>query len=180
MTKNKAIFFDRDGIVNYRIVGEYINLEENFRFTPDFLEIFPKIKQLGYIAILVSNQKGVGKGLMSETELAQIHNFMMQKLIELTGESFDDVFYCTDVFPENSWRLKPNPGMLLEAIDKWNIDPQMSWMVGDSEKDILAGKNAGVRTVLIGISENNQVEPDYHFPSLLDFIDLLMKWKNTL
>jgi D-glycero-D-manno-heptose 1,7-bisphosphate phosphatase len=63
--------------------------------------------------------------------------------------------------------------MLLEAIEKWNINPQNSWLVGDSEKDILAGKRAGVKTVLIGIPDSNQVEPDYSFPSLLDFYNLL-------
>ncbi|MEJ5286677.1 MAG: hypothetical protein CH6_0365 [Candidatus Kapaibacterium sp.] len=173
MEKPKAVFFDRDGIVNFRIVGEYINLEENFRFIPDFLEVFPKIKQLGYLVILVSNQKGVGKGLMSEAELEEINNFMVRKLRELTGESFDDIFYCTDVSPETSWRLKPNPGMLLEAIEKWNIDKENSWIVGDSDKDILAGKNAGVRTVLIGLPETNQVQPDFAFPSLLEFYKIL-------
>jgi len=174
MPKRKAVFFDRDGIVNFRIVGEYIKLEDNFRFTPDFLEIFPKIKKLGYLAILISNQKGVGKGLMTDAELQNIHHYMSLQLKELTGESFDDVFYCTDVSPEESWRLKPNPGMLLEAIEKWDIDPQNSWIVGDSDKDILAGKGAGVRTVLIGIPEYNAVEPDYSFPSLIDFYKILL------
>ncbi|MFN3782254.1 MAG: D-glycero-alpha-D-manno-heptose-1,7-bisphosphate 7-phosphatase, partial [Candidatus Kapaibacteriota bacterium] len=146
MTKRKAIFFDRDGIVNYRIVGEYINREDNFHFTPDFLEVFPKIKRLGYLAILVSNQKGVGKGLMTIEELNKINDFMLRKLVELTGESFDDVFYCTDVSVENSFNLKPNPGMLLEAVEKWSIDIQNSWMVGDTDKDIIAGKRVGLKT----------------------------------
>ncbi|MCX7909199.1 MAG: HAD-IIIA family hydrolase [Ignavibacteria bacterium] len=173
MEKRKAIFFDRDGVVNYRIVGEYINLEENFRFTPDFLATFPKIKKLGYLVILVSNQKGVGKGLMTNEELIRIHQFMTKQLQQLTGELFDDVFYCTDVSPEKSWRLKPNPGMLLEAIEKWNIDPRSSWIVGDSEKDILAGKSAGVRTVLIGLPENSNIVADYCFPSLFEFLKIL-------
>ncbi|MGC8957174.1 MAG: D-glycero-alpha-D-manno-heptose-1,7-bisphosphate 7-phosphatase [Candidatus Kapaibacteriota bacterium] len=173
MEKRKAIFFDRDGIVNFRIVGEYIKLEENFHFTPDFVEIFPKLKQLGYLIILISNQKGVGKGTMSENDLERIHNFMTQKLKDLTGDTFDDAFYCTDVTPELSWRLKPNPGMIIEAIEKWNIDPQNSWFVGDSDKDILAGKRAGVKTVLIGIPETNLVEPDYSFATLYEFYYLL-------
>lgn len=173
MKKKKAIFFDRDGIVNFRIVGEYINVEENFHFIPDFLDIFSKVKQLGYLVILVSNQKGVGKGLMKYSELDQIHNFMTRKLYELTGETFDDIYYCTDTSTEDSFRLKPNPGMLLEAIEKWNIDPTVSWIVGDSDKDILAGKRAGVKTVLIGLPEENNVEPDLCFPSLLEFFKRL-------
>lgn len=174
MTKRKAVFFDRDGIVNFRIVGEYINKEENFHFISDFLEVFPKIKSLGYLAILVSNQKGVGKGLMTSEELQNIHNYMTQKLREITGDTFDDVFYCTDVSTDNSPYLKPNPGMLLEAVEKWNIDIRNSWMVGDSYKDILAGKRVGVKTVLIGIPEETNVEPDFAFTSLIEFYKILL------
>lgn len=173
MVKRKAIFFDRDGVVNFRIVGEYINREENFVFTPDFLDILPILKSKGYLIILISNQKGVGKGIMTHEELEQVTEFMKNYLLENVGFKFDDMLFCTDIDETTSWRLKPNPGMILEAIEKWNIDPQSSWMIGDTEKDILAGKNAGVRTVLIGISESKAVQPDYHFPSLLDFINLL-------
>lgn len=174
MTKRKAIFFDRDGIVNFRVVGEYINREENFHFIPDFLEILPKVKKLGFLAILVSNQKGVGKGLMTNEELFRINDFMIQRLMELTGESFDDIFYCTDISAENSFNLKPNPGMLLDAVEKWNIDIQNSWMVGDTDKDIIAGKRVGLKTVLIGLPEEEKSEPDFAFPSLIEFYKILI------
>jgi len=171
--KRKAVFFDRDGIVNYRIVGEYINQKSNFHFIPDFFRVFSRLKELGYLVILVSNQKGVGKGLMTFEELKQINEFMIQQLYEQTGESFDDVFYCTDTDVESSPRLKPNPGMIIEAIEKWNIEPSLSWMVGDSSKDILAGKRAGVKTILVGITEENfEVEPDVSVNNLLEILVL--------
>ncbi len=172
--KRKAVFFDRDGIVNYRIVGEYINSKEHFHFIPDFFYVFSKLKELGYLVILVSNQKGVGKGLMTQEELYQVNEFMIQELIDRTGSKFDDVFYCVDVAEETSPRLKPNPGMLLEAIEKWNIDPLCSWIVGDSSKDILAGKRAGIKTILVGISdEKESVEPDYFVNNLFEILQLI-------
>lgn len=132
------------------------------------------MKELGYLVILVSNQKGVGKGLMTQEELCQVNEFMIQELIDRTGSKFDDVFYCVDIAEETSPRLKPNPGMLLEAIEKWNIDPLCSWIVGDSSKDILAGKRAGIKTILVGISdEKESVEPDYFVNNLFEILQLI-------
>ena len=171
--KRKAVFFDRDGIVNFRIVGEYINQKDNFHFIPDFFQVFSRLKELGYLVILVSNQKGVGKGLMTLEELKQINEFMIQELYERTGESFDDVFYCTDANEESSPRLKPNPGMIIEAIEKWNIESSLSWIVGDSSKDILAGKRAGIKTILVGLADESlNIEPDVSVNNLLEILEL--------
>ena len=159
--KRKAIFFDRDGIVNYRPVGEYIKSIEEFRFLPDFLDFFAEIKKKGYLAILISNQQGVGKGLMSEDDLAFLDEYMQNELMLRLGVNFDDTYYCTALAEENSPRRKPEPGMLLEAINNWNIAPAESWMVGDSINDIVAGKKAGVKTILVTNEElSAEVEPD--------------------
>ena len=151
--KNKAIFFDRDGVVNFRPVGDYVREYNEFKFIPDFFEFFKKIKSQGYLAIIISNQQGVGKGLMSETELSDINHSMQKELMQQTGFSFDDIFICVDLAESGSFRRKPNPGMMIEAIAKWNIDIESSWMIGDSENDIIAGKKANVRTILL--------KPDY-------------------
>ncbi|MCX7879260.1 MAG: HAD-IIIA family hydrolase [Ignavibacteria bacterium] len=177
MGKTKAVFFDRDGVVNYRIVGEYIKDKDNFHFIPDFLIVLPRIRFFDYKLILVSNQKGVGKGLMSQEELHQIDSFMNKILMDKFGFCFDDVYYCVDASEKESNCLKPSPAMLLEAIGKWGIEPSQSWMVGDKEKDIIAGKRAGVKTVLIGISDEVINEnPDYRLNNLYDFIKLLEQW----
>lgn len=174
MKSRKAIFFDRDGIVNFRLVGEYIYQTTNFIFTPDFLKFFPIAKSKGYLLILISNQKGVGKGLMTYEDLNIINNFMNQKLLDLFGYSFDDIFYSTDVNENESWSLKPNPGMLVSAIEKWNINKDLSWMLGDSTKDILAGKRAGVRTALVGIANyDKESEPDLHITHLIEMLELI-------
>ncbi|MCL5991888.1 MAG: HAD family hydrolase [Bacteroidetes bacterium] len=165
--KRKAIFFDRDGVVNFRIVGKYIKSAEDFRFMPDFIEFFKKIKTAGYLTILITNQQGIGKGLMTEKELETVHNFMQSKLKEFTGNNFDDIYYSSELAENNSFRRKPNPGMLLEAIEKWDIDIENSWMIGDRKSDVKAGKRAGLKTILLKPVKNGDFpEADFLFRNL--------------
>ncbi|MGQ9819362.1 MAG: HAD-IIIA family hydrolase [Candidatus Kapaibacteriales bacterium] len=174
MENRKAIFLDRDGIVNYRIVGEYINSIRNFKFIPDFLSFFPIAKSKGYLLIIISNQKGVGKGLMTFEELVEVSNYMNQQLMEFFGFGFDDIFYSIEVSELQSWNVKPNPGMLLSAIKKWNIDRNLSWMIGDTFKDVIAGKQAGVRTALVGICDfDKENPPDVYSNNLMELINLI-------
>lgn len=147
---NKAIFFDRDGVVNYRLVKDYVKSTEEFRFVPDFFEFFSYIKKAGYLAILVTNQQSVGKGIMTEAELCEIFDYMQRETMRVTGFVFDDIYYCTALSSSGSPDRKPNPGMLNKAIEKWNIERRQSWMVGDRGSDAQAGKNAGVRSIIIG------------------------------
>ena len=162
---NKAIFFDRDGVVNYRPVGDYVKSPAEFHFVADFPEFFKKIKNLGYLAIIISNQQGVGKGLMSESDLNAVHNYMQQEIFKLTGFEFDDAFYCFDLKDSGSKRRKPEPGMLHEAIEKWNINQENSYMIGDSVSDVIAGKRSGVKTVFLS-SDMECEETDFNYKSL--------------
>ncbi len=164
--KKKCVFFDRDGVVNIRPVGDYVKSPAEFYFTHDFLPFFSFVKSLGYLAIVISNQQGVGKGLMSERDLSDVTAFMQEKLLKEVNCNFDDVFYCPELKESGSPRRKPNPGMLYEAIEKWNISVEESWMIGDSESDIIAGKKAGVRTILLTPAEQTIIsEADYMFSS---------------
>lgn len=169
---NKAVFFDRDGIVNYRIVGGYVEKKSQFKFIPDFFDFFYLVKKYGYLAILITNQQGVGKGILSLKEMNAIHNYMQQRLIDRFGFGFDDIYYCTDLTGSGSFRRKPNPGMLLEAIEKWKIDAKGSFMIGDSLSDMIAGKNAGTTTILINsFLKEKPPEADYLFKSLYETAD---------
>lgn len=162
---NKAIFFDRDGIVNHRIINDYIKTVDEFKFIPEFFETFRIVKSNNYLALLVTNQQGIGKGLYSITDLAIIHNFMQEKLLEQTGFKFDDIAFCPSLHEVNDFRRKPNPGMLLEFIEKYDLDPNKCWMIGDSESDILAAENAEIKSILIrnSFSKSN---PTLRFDSL--------------
>lgn len=173
---NKAFFFDRDGIVNVRIPGDYVKTKEEFRFNEGFPELFAKIKAKGYLAVLITNQQGIGKGLMSESDLAVVHNYMQSLLKEASGYMFDDIYFCPDLESSNSPNRKPNPGMILSAIQKWKIDVSSSWMIGDSIKDYEAGMRAGAQTILIGdYSTEKTKDCNYIFRSINDLLNQIDK-----
>ena len=170
--KNKAIFFDRDGIVNYRIVDIYIDSFKCFKFIPDFLYFFKEIKKSGWLSILTTNQKGVGKGLMTIIQLEEVHKQMQNELKNKTGFCFDDISYCIELPSSNSYRLKPNPGMVIEAIEKWDIEAASSWMIGDRASDVIAGKRGGLNTILIGNLKMSEIpEADFVYKNLYDAYD---------
>jgi D-glycero-D-manno-heptose 1,7-bisphosphate phosphatase len=146
--KSKAIFFDRDGVINQRIMNGYVHAWNEFHFLPDVGETLKEIKDRGYIAIIITNQRGVGLGLMTEADLADIHRRMQSQLLEEYGVQFDDIISCTDAVNE-SGRRKPAPAMLLEAKAKYDIDLEMSWMIGDMASDIQAGISAGTKTAFL-------------------------------
>jgi D-glycero-D-manno-heptose 1,7-bisphosphate phosphatase len=171
-----CFFFDRDGVVNYRLAKAYIREIQEFNFLPEFIEFFLKIKSEGNLAILVTNQQGISKGLMTDEELDKVHDYMQTKLIELTESKFDDIFVCTDLAESSNYRRKPNPGMFFEAIEKWNIQPEESWMIGDRHSDVIAGKKAGLNTILLGhYKKEDYPEADYVFKNLYIAYDTLFR-----
>ncbi len=171
---NKAFFFDRDGIVNERLINQYVKNINEFKFLNGFIDIFEIVNKNEFLPILITNQQGVGKGLMSENDLNVVHNFMQNQLFELTKSSFQDIYFCTDLKSSNSFRRKPEPGMLLEAIEKWDIDPKLSWILGDSLTDAIAGKRAKVNTILIGNYLKEEVpEADYIFINIYEALDFI-------
>ncbi|MBM2815802.1 MAG: histidinol-phosphate phosphatase family protein [Ignavibacteria bacterium] len=165
--KRKVIFFDRDGIVNHRIINDYIKTPEEFVLKDYFADLFKLFKEAGYLAIIITNQQGIGKGIMSIKELNMVHTHMQNLLIETTGFKFDDIYFCVDLKESNSFRRKPNPGMIFEAIEKWNISASESWMFGDQPTDTAAGRASGVKTALIGY-----IESEENFEADLIFKDL--------
>lgn len=170
----KAFFFDRDGIINKRIIDAYVTKVEEFELNPDIPQILEYIKSNDYLLILVTNQQGVSKGLMTQTQLDKVHDYMQELLLKSSGVCFDEIYYCTDLKSSNSFRRKPNPGMLLEAAENLGIDNKQSFMIGDTESDIIAGKSAGTKTILIS-NENVTTTSDYHLKSLNELMPLLIK-----
>ena len=169
--KRRAFFFDRDGIVNTRIMCGYVTCVEEFSFLPDFFEVFRRIKEAQSLAVLITNQQGVGKGMMSEQALHAVHGHMQEELRNATGFAFDDIFYCPDLASvENSCR-KPSPKMILDAVKRYDIDTSQSWMIGDTLSDAQAARAAGVRSILIGDFDGEAGRcADRIFPSLGAFL----------
>ena len=162
----RAIFLDRDGVINKRLVGDYVKSPEKFELLPGVKDALKRLKKMGYLLIVVSNQQGIGKGIMTDRDLERVNRYMLKLLPEI-----DDVFYCTELEENNPWCRKPRPGMLLEAIKKWDIDPFSSWIIGDSESDMIAGKAVGCRTILIGNKESKF--SDAHTQNLMGAVYLI-------
>lgn len=178
--KQKAVFMDRDGTIN-KYVGFLRNIND-FELLPDVAEAIRKINVSGYLAIVVTNQPVIARGEVSFKELEEIHN-KMETLLGKEGAYLDRIYFCPH-HPHKGYEgerpelkiecncRKPKPGMLLKTSQDFNIDLSQSWMVGDGENDIKAGKNAGCKTALIGTGENcGDYGQNVRVESLLDFVD---------
>lgn len=146
----KALFLDRDGVINERLEGAYVRSVSEFKLILDVLPIISHAQKHGYLCILISNQQGVGKGIMTAEDLDVITRYMQQVLTDHGLRPLDAVYYCTDLEQANSPQRKPAPGMLLEAIAHYNLVPEACWFLGDALSDAQAGKGAGVNTALVG------------------------------
>jgi len=179
--KRWTLFLDRDGVVNERIYGDYVRSPDDFCFLPAVPESIAILTKIFNKIIIVTNQQGVGKGLMSENEVNAIHLRMKNK-IEATGGKIDAVYYCTDLTSTIVNCRKPNIMMALKAkADFPEIDFPKSLMIGDSESDIFFGKNAGMKTIFI--SKENKIpenlNPDMIFSGLDSFTKHLQSIRNT-
>lgn len=145
-----ALFLDRDGIINRRRVGDYVKRWEEFEFLPDIFTVLPQAHAAGLMVVVVTNQRGIARGLMTETDLAAIHQQMQQQLQERTGgHQMDAIYHCPHGRADGCDCRKPNPGMLLRAAAERDIALAESWLIGDSETDVEAGIAAGCRAVLV-------------------------------
>ncbi len=142
---NKAVFIDRDGVINSDEGHYYVYRVEDFVFNPHVKDSLAALKQNGYLLIMITNQGGVAKGEYTEEDIQKVHQFMQNKLME-SKANFDAIYYCPhhDSVATCDCR-KPKPGMILQAIKDFDIDPKQSFLIGDSKRDIEAGNAAGLK-----------------------------------
>ena len=147
-SKAEALFLDRDGVLNRLLEGSYVKSWADWQWVPGILEELPKWAAKFKHIVLVTNQRGVGKGLMTDADLARIHARMMQELLEAGGK-IDLILTCTAVSDDDP-RRKPNPGMFREACALLPLDPQRGVMVGDSDSDAAFARNCGMAFIRLG------------------------------
>lgn len=168
-TEKWALFLDRDGVISQRLPGDYVRKWDDFRFLDGAREAIVLLNETFGRIIIVSNQQGVGKGLMSQQELEEIDRQMKME-IGNSGGRIDASFYCTRLANENHPDRKPGTGMGLKAKVMFpEIDFKKSVMVGDSSSDMEFGKKLGMVTVFIGPDDHGSENADYSFSSLLSF-----------
>ena len=146
--KSWTLFLDRDGVINHEKYQDYIHSWDEFIFYDGVTEAMKIFSEKFNRIIVVTNQKGIGKGLTKLDDLHNIH-YNMQQQIEKNGGHIDAVFYCSEVEETNPFR-KPNPGMGLQAAEQFkDIDLAKSIMVGNTISDMQFGRNLGVYTVFL-------------------------------
>jgi histidinol-phosphate phosphatase family protein len=147
---NKAVFLDRDGVVNRKAQqGEYIVRWDDFEILPGVVEAIQTLNQSAYRVIIVTNQRALARNKITLAALEEMHGKLVATVAE-HGAIIDGIYFCPHDLETNCDCRKPKAGMLLRALKEFEIDPQKSWMVGDSPVDIEAGKRSGCRTALIG------------------------------
>ncbi len=169
---NWTLFLDRDGVINVRLIDDYVKNINEFEFMPDVLDAFRIFAERFGKIIIVTNQQGVGKGLMTLEIVDSIHDFM-KKQIENQKGRVDAIYVCPQLKTEPDNFRKPSPKMAYKAqADFPAIDFKKSIMIGDSNSDIEFGHNAGMHTILIGDEVTKSVADD-RFDSLILFANTL-------
>jgi len=155
-----TVFFDRDGVVNVSPGDGYVLRWEDFHFAPGIIETLALCRSRGYATILVTSQQGVGKGLMTQAVLDDIHA-RMQADLAAHHAAFDGIYACTDLAGTGN-RRKPSPEMIFEAQKDHGLDLSRSWLVGDHDRDIQMAINAGVpRTIRILSHHEPKVKAEF-------------------
>ncbi len=150
----KAIFLDRDGVINRKGKSYYIFREEEFFFNKGVTDALSYFESRGYLLIVITNQGGIARGIFTESQLEKLHRHMCHKF-EQAGITLTDIYYCPH-HPDISDCECRKPGTLLfeKAIDKYGIDPKRSYMIGDSEIDIVAAEKMGIKAFRIPVNGN--------------------------
>ncbi len=174
--KNKALFLDRDGVIN--IDHGYVHLIKDFVFIDGIFDLCQKALELGYIIIIVTNQGGIGKGLYSEEDFQKLTKWMLESFSK-RNIKIAKVYHCpyhpdseNKEYKETAYDRKPSPGMLLKAKEEFDIDMQKSLIIGDKNTDIIAGKSVDIgKAILFGREES--LEADYKISNLMEVLKYL-------
>lgn len=165
MVKRKAVFLDRDGTIN--IDAGYVHKIADFKFIKGAVQAIKRLRDNGFIIVVVTNQSGVGRGFYTEKDVLALHDYINREL-HRQGTGIDRFYFCPhhpeaaiEKYKQDCNCRKPNPGMIRQAVDELDIDPGSSFMIGDQLRDITAGKRAGIKSILIqardGIDENENL-----------------------
>lgn len=183
-TLRRAVFLDRDNTVI---------TDPGYIADPDLVQLLPgaadairMLADAGYAIVVVTNQSGLARGLITEEQLDQVHERLREVLAE-QGATLDAIYYCPYLdgdeatvqrYRKKSALRKPEPGMLLQAAVDLDLSLAGSWMVGDGERDILAGRRAGCRTILVGDADDSGA--DFVAMSLIDAAEIIMEHANQV
>jgi len=156
----RAVFLDRDGVINRKPPeGQYVTRWEDFHILPGVIEGIALLNRSGFFVIVVTNQRCIAKGLITVAELEEMHK-RMSEIFARGGATIDGIYYCPHEMEPSCSCRKPAPGMLLDAAHSHSIELPASWMIGDSDIDMEAGRNAGCKTARLLAETGEDADAD--------------------
>ncbi len=166
--KKPSLFLDRDGVINRKLEDDYVKNWSEFEWLPGVRDALANLHKYFYPIVVVTNQQGIGKGLMTESELQLLHHHISQELYgAYEHQIIHEFYYCPHLAGDQCFCRKPAPGMFLQAvIDYPFIRFEDAWMVGDSPTDMEAAQTLGIHTAAVGFSHEKvdlRVESLMHF-----------------
>jgi histidinol-phosphate phosphatase family protein len=171
-----TLFLDRDGVINKRTVGDYVKSIKEFEFLPGVPEAISIFNKVFSHIIIVTNQQGIAKGVMSEEDLNEVHEHLNEELIKAGGK-IDKIYFCPELAETMSKMRKPEIGMAMQAQKDFPaIDLNRSIMIGDTKSDMEFAGNAGMLAILLSDEHNqdlNRSDYDGVTESLIDFAKVL-------
>jgi len=178
--KNRAVFIDRDGTIN--VDTHYIGDPDRFVMYKGVGEGVRRLKDMGYLIIVVTNQSGIARGYFTIEDLMKVHERMEYEFASF-GVRLDGIYYCPHHPDDGCPCRKPNTALFEQAIKEHNIDVAGSFMIGDKELDIIAGKRIGLKTILIPEKHESQklindikswqYQPDFIANNFMDAVNLI-------
>lgn len=177
---HKAVFIDRDGVINEDL-GKYVTKPEEFVFLPNAIKALKKLHKSEYKIIIITNQGGVGKGIYTEKDVEDIHS-KMNNLLKKESIKIDGLYYCPHHPKDNCECRKPRLGLVKKAVEEHKIDVDKSFFIGDKTSDVKAGKDAGCKTFLVktgyaGHDKVYDIVPDFVVSDLLEAVNKILTTK---
>ena len=148
----RAVFFDRDGVINKERKG-YVKTVAELEIFSNIVEPIKRFRNAGFLIIVITNQSAINRGLTTDEEINQIHA-AIQNFLRKNGTMIDRFYYCPHRPDENCICRKPKPGLFLIAAAQMNIDLKSSWMIGDKDSDLQAATVAGCKSIKIDDKTN--------------------------
>ncbi|HMB00248.1 MAG TPA: HAD-IIIA family hydrolase [Spirochaetota bacterium] len=178
--KRAAVFLDRDGVINEEV--EYLHEPDNFKFLPDVLKSLKKIYDMNFVLIIITNQAGIGLGYFTKEDFFKVNKTMLKGFSEY-NINIEKIYFCPHSKNDNCPCRKPATGLVDRAVEECCLDPAASFFIGDKTADILTGKKAGMKTVLVktghgGSDREYDVTPDFICKDLFQAAAVIEKEKS--
>ncbi|HIT37784.1 MAG TPA: HAD family hydrolase [Candidatus Onthousia faecipullorum] len=166
MKKNKAVFLDRDGTINYDF--GYVYEKDKLKFLPGVISSLKRLSEAGYLLIIITNQSGIGRRYFTLDEYNEFNNYMLKQLKD-KGVNITKVYYCPHTDLDGCNCRKPKLGLFYQAIDEYNIDLDKSFAIGDNERDLAICMNSPICGILLN-KDSKKFVSKKDFKDATDFI----------